>query len=269
MLDINVKNPSAKVADFHVSLEETKTVGQLKQYLNVNYPGNPPSERQKLIFAGKLLNNNEITLGEVFKQNDIGNVQTIHIVVSKVPSSPTIGSPQVSPFQTQQIPTRPNFPNIEHQQQQLLQQQFIQQQILAAQQFAAFQQQLHAAQMARQNVPHQPAQRAEEPQPHRESIIWLIVKLTLMVYLFSQGGSTTRTILLSIGALFIFLYQAKVLRFAMFSVQQQQNVVPVGERGFINELILPFFYSLVPIWQPNSQQEAAVPPQPPVDQAVN
>jgi len=53
---------------------------------------------------------------------------------------------------------------------------------------------------------------------------------------------------------------------AAVGAQNPQQIAPPGQRGLINELILPFFYSLLPTWQPNTHQEAA--PAPPVEQVA-
>jgi len=268
ILQLLIKNPSAE--DFRVDIEVNQTVGDLKKKLASTYPSNPGIERQKLIHAGKLLQDSAI-LGEFLKQSGI---QIIHLVIAKpsqVPSSPPF--PHTN-FQTSQN-TR-DSPNDGTERQRILQEQFLQQQRLAAEQFILLQQQLHANQMAAQRAP---PQRNVNPQPddpaHRESYFWLFIRLFFMVYLFSQGGSNTRTVLLSLGAFFIFLYQIGVFRIAILGQNAEQQGPPApGGRGFIQEFIIPFFYSLLPTWQPNSHQEAPapVPPQPgvdAVDQVVN
>lgn len=52
---IVIKNPAVS-SDFNVSLPEDHTVNDLKQHLERHYPGNPPTARQKLIYYGTILN---------------------------------------------------------------------------------------------------------------------------------------------------------------------------------------------------------------------
>jgi hypothetical protein len=47
------------------------------------------------------------------------------------------------------------------------------------------------------------------------------MKLALMVYILSQGGSTTRAVMLSIGALLVFLFQTGRLRITMYHHRAQ------------------------------------------------
>jgi len=148
-------------------------------------------------------------------------------------------------------------------QQRLLHQRFLEQNRLA-QQYGQFQQfrgrQLPQPQFQHQNNNFQQGQGAQDQrQGHRESWVWLVIKLSFMVYLFSQGGSSTRTVILSIGAFLIFLYQIGTFRITTIALTQNNLVVPAGQGGIVNELLLPFFYSLLPTWQPIAQ-----PPNPPV-----
>jgi len=108
--------------------------------------------------------------------------------------------------------------------------------------------------------------------------LWLIIKLIFMVYLFSQGGSFGRIAMLSIGAFIIYLYQTGLLRIATpHNVRTGDNNAPApppGQRGILAELVLPFFYSLIPTWTPNTDQpEHPIPPQPPAapvgDEMIN
>jgi hypothetical protein len=180
-----------------------------------------------------------------------------------IPPSVNQNANQIPPnfnFPPNLNPLPPNFaypPNITPEQL-FLQQQFFQQQRIALQRM----QNQFRPQVPEQNQQQaQPVRRGpqEGQQPAREPWLWLIIKLAFMVYVFSQGGSTTRTVLLSIGAFMIFLYQTGIVRISAH--QGNPNGGPqAAPRGYLNELVLPFFYSLLPNWQPNTQQEAPVAP---------
>lgn len=69
----------------------------------------------------------------------------------------------------------------------------------------AFPNQQPQAQPVPQPPQPQPAAAPNQQRQEAQSSIYLILKLAFLVYIFSQGGNTTRTILLSLGAFFIFL----------------------------------------------------------------
>ena len=70
---IIVRNISSKVEDYVVDIELSKTVGDLKKHLQENYPTKPSASTQKLIFAGRLLQDSS-TFEELFKM-----VSSFHI----------------------------------------------------------------------------------------------------------------------------------------------------------------------------------------------
>lgn len=237
-----VKNPSGGVKDFNITIDSSCTVRNLKQLLQKQYPNNPAEKKQKLIHAGKLLEDEDM-LSTVFKTSN--NPQIIHLVVSKQHT-------QTAPVNNMDDSFN-QIPNL--QQQQFLQQQFLEQQRLAAQHFVQMQQE------QQQRFAHPPPLQQQE---RHESPLWLIIKLMFMVYLFSQGGSFSRTAFLSIGAFLIYLYQTGLLRVTtIFAQGGNAPNLPPGQRGVMAELILPFFYSLIPTWQPDTRQEAPPVPQPP------
>eukprot|EP01118_Nematostelium_gracile_P015686 TRINITY_DN6330_c0_g1_i1.p1 TRINITY_DN6330_c0_g1~~TRINITY_DN6330_c0_g1_i1.p1 ORF type:complete len:268 (+),score=82.75 TRINITY_DN6330_c0_g1_i1:54-857(+) len=246
-----VKNPAAHIADFEVEREIQSTIGDLKQFLQETYPNNPEVSRQKLIHSGKLLQN-EMTLYDVFKLNDTTLPQTIHIVVSK--SAP---QPQ-QPLQMNNPPPvfAPNLnPNEQILRQQILQQQLFQHQQMAAQHFQQYQQQFQNNNNNRPQFQPQPEQR--ERQHRGESPLWLILKISFMVYMLSRGGSMWRVFFLSLAGFIIYLYQTGLFTFsAQVHVDGPNNNVdaPIGQRGIMTELVYPFFYSLIPTWQPPVEQ---------------
>lgn len=113
----------------------------------------------------------------------------------------------------------------------------------------------------------------EEP----KSVVYLILKLAVMVYILSSGKSSMRLFFLSVGALIIFLYQTGKLDHLFRSISQWNAFnVPVTARaeggmwtGLIREVFGffgPLVCSIFPTWAPQ------VPPRPqaipPVGDAV-
>jgi len=54
-----IKSPSYN-EDFRLPLNLTSTVKELKERIAQEHPSRPPAERQRLIFAGKLLQDNDV-----------------------------------------------------------------------------------------------------------------------------------------------------------------------------------------------------------------
>jgi hypothetical protein len=71
-----IKNISSRIDSFPVEFELSKTVGELKSYLSNNYPNNPSVSNQKLIFGGRLLQD-EALLDDVFKMVIRSNILLI------------------------------------------------------------------------------------------------------------------------------------------------------------------------------------------------
>eukprot|EP01121_Diplochlamys_sp_Union-15-3_P013478 TRINITY_DN4186_c0_g1_i1.p1 TRINITY_DN4186_c0_g1~~TRINITY_DN4186_c0_g1_i1.p1 ORF type:complete len:379 (-),score=66.90 TRINITY_DN4186_c0_g1_i1:67-1134(-) len=156
------------------------------------------------------------------------------------------------------------------------------------QQFNPFQrafQQPHQPLNEQPPAPVQPNNNAQQvPNPQQQGLNFnLIVKLLLLVYLFSQGGSNWKIVIMSIVAFFIYLYQTGRLRILarvyvapparanndgvnnnnnQENVNNNVNVAPQTQRqGVIGEILgffLPLVYSLFPNWEPTD----LVPPRP-------
>jgi len=270
-----IKSPSSSVGDFNIEMDLSKDVGYLKQQLTERHPLKPLVERQKLIFAGKLLQN-ESPLLEVLSQYDTTIPQSFHLVISK----PTTTSlPQNSPqprFQPGFIPQNINYQQFQYQfQLNNRNPQFNGVGQINPQQFAQQQQPQAQPQVVPDN-----ANRGDGT-----STFYLLFRLALLVYILSSGGGSFRLFVLSVGAVLIFLYQTGILRITTFiTVHHAQNIPqnpqnrqqenenqeevqqdqPPVERqpqpqnqnrglfGEISALILPFFCSLFPTWQPNA-----------------
>ena len=61
-----IKNISGRIDSFPVEFDLSKTIGDLKSYLTIHYPNNPSVANQKLIFGGRLLQD-EAILDDIFK----------------------------------------------------------------------------------------------------------------------------------------------------------------------------------------------------------
>lgn len=82
-ITIIVKNPTDRpgTPPFTLSLPYTSTVAQIKENLASAYPGSPPVQSQRLIYAGKLLQNNS-KLPDIMPNADLSAAHTVHLVVS-------------------------------------------------------------------------------------------------------------------------------------------------------------------------------------------
>jgi hypothetical protein len=66
MIQLVIKSFGSKEADFKLQFELNKTVADLKQLLAEAYPGNPSTSSQRLIFAGRLLQDGDV-MNDVLK----------------------------------------------------------------------------------------------------------------------------------------------------------------------------------------------------------
>jgi len=74
-LTLVIKNP-AQSREFEVKINADASISVLKKILEESYPGNPVSFSQKLIFAGRLLNDTDI-LGDIFSQRKVTSITDI------------------------------------------------------------------------------------------------------------------------------------------------------------------------------------------------
>lgn len=304
-VQILIKSSSPRVKDFSLFFDIGATVDSLKQYLSLHYPNNPPASLQKLIFAGKLLQNNMI-LEEVFKQRDISIIQTVHIVISPsfsqvnstcTNSSTSTSMSSFSPDETRGVtgfqenirpemrrnhfrtqindPQRLEFGSRQQQQQQFLPQH---PQPVFANPYGF--RRLPQPQQPQQQQQHGERENAQIQEHVERTDIWFLLKLVVLVYVFSQGGGLLRSFLLCFAALILYLYQSGIFRIdaRIYSypgnVPQNTREIPLerNQTGTFNALatlMLPFFYSLLPSWhvQPTSsppqfQQPPEQQPQP-------
>eukprot|EP00013_Stygamoeba_regulata_P022023 CAMPEP_0177661196 /NCGR_PEP_ID=MMETSP0447-20121125/18522_1 /TAXON_ID=0 /ORGANISM="Stygamoeba regulata, Strain BSH-02190019" /LENGTH=92 /DNA_ID=CAMNT_0019166467 /DNA_START=386 /DNA_END=661 /DNA_ORIENTATION=+ len=81
---IFVKNPSRDVDVFALTFPIDASVGALKRHLEATYPLHPPVPRQKLIFGGRLLDDNAI-IKDLLQtaQAPISGPHSFHLVISR------------------------------------------------------------------------------------------------------------------------------------------------------------------------------------------
>jgi len=255
-----IKNPGNQSIDFRTEIELSKTVGDLKQLIAQQYPNNPAPQAQRLIFSGKLLEDSNV-LTDLLKQHDTSFPQTFHLVVKTQPAQP----PQPAP-----TPVNAGMPPFGMPDQPFRVPPFHPQQMPHFQHFGNF----YPPGVAPPHIPHQPVPPPVVVRPAGGNDVGLLVKLAVLVLILSQGGSTQRTIILSVGCLIAYLYQTGRLRVVVFRGIGQPHqrapdgiadaTAPVQPRtglwGEVVDLVVPFVCSLVPTWSPKPVAEA--PPQP-------
>jgi len=216
-----IKNPSTTsgVNDFQVKIESVKKIIDLKEILAKTYPGFPSIGSQKLIFAGKLLQDDS-TIAEILKNHE-GFSFIFHLVVrSSMPPPQSNPTPQTLPavggarpfpnggfanggFPNGAFPMHPN-PGFFGMQQQFGNQQPIQNPWMMMRPRMVGQ---DAGRVPLQGNGNQRFAPQPNPENHQQdrSGLYLLIKLCILVYVLSQGGSTIRTCLLAIAAIAIFL----------------------------------------------------------------
>jgi hypothetical protein len=188
---ILLKNPATSMDDVLLVLPSTDqlTVGNVKGRISSVYPGSPEPERQRLIFSGQCLTNDEQPFASVLQGRSLDDAHTFHIVIR----------PKVQPQPQPQVYARQENNNVNHvnnvQQQQNVPQQQQQQQ----------QQQRH------QDDPPQFPRQNQAVVGFGDNMT-LLFKLAVLIFVLSQGGGTMRAIMLYVFALFVFLYQTGRLR---------------------------------------------------------
>jgi len=279
---IIVKSPNY-AEDFCIETLLSNVVLDLKKQIAAEHPKKPEIERQRLIFGGKLLKD-EDRLADVLRQYNLSTPPVFHLVMKPNYYSPS-GIPQAynsqifawnatNPQYVGNVNNNPpNFPNVPPYN------------AYPAYMAYHFQQyQYGAFPLPNYNNNNNPNNRGVAVVPGNVAVhqirininLSLIVKLLILVYVLSQGGSTQRFLLLFLGALLIYLYQTGVLPiFRTFNAPppQQQNIANnnnnnnnnnigtgiqpqafrqrPGLYGEIHGLVVPFFYSLFPTWDPD------------------
>jgi len=92
-VSLRIKSPSAVIPDLQLVLSSASRVGEVKARIEAEFPTHPPCAQQKLVYAGKLLQNDAV-LRDFLRFEDDCSVFTIHLVckVDTVESTTTAGS---------------------------------------------------------------------------------------------------------------------------------------------------------------------------------
>mmetsp|Transcript_763 Transcript_763/g.1254 ORF Transcript_763/g.1254 Transcript_763/m.1254 type:complete len:419 (+) Transcript_763:73-1329(+) len=98
-LQLVIKNPSGSVSDFQLEVSSFYSVENVKERIHEKYPEKPAPGDQKLIFAGRILSNDALLL-EVFKQHELSQPQTLHLVISQSSANPAPSPPSSSSSNT-------------------------------------------------------------------------------------------------------------------------------------------------------------------------
>eukprot|EP00090_Calanus_glacialis_P026466 TRINITY_DN41677_c0_g1_i1.p1 TRINITY_DN41677_c0_g1~~TRINITY_DN41677_c0_g1_i1.p1 ORF type:complete len:365 (+),score=163.84 TRINITY_DN41677_c0_g1_i1:147-1241(+) len=90
LVKLKVKSPSSTIADIELEVGLNTSVRQLKGLITERYPGNPQPSAQKLLYAGKLLTEEE-TLEKFLRFDDDCPVYSLHLAcATPPPSNPTM-----------------------------------------------------------------------------------------------------------------------------------------------------------------------------------
>lgn len=87
-----VRSPTQKYSDQAFDISSTWSVHQLKSFLSTEYPSKPPVKGQRLIYSGRLLENDQ-NLSQVFEtSSEIGSKVIIHLVCTQETNAPVKGA---------------------------------------------------------------------------------------------------------------------------------------------------------------------------------
>eukprot|EP00743_Colponemidia_sp_Colp-15_P004398 GILK01004743.1.p1 GENE.GILK01004743.1~~GILK01004743.1.p1 ORF type:complete len:375 (+),score=45.94 GILK01004743.1:66-1127(+) len=92
-----IKNAGSNFHDTSFNFPLSMTVAQVKQFLSVNYETQPAAVDQRIVFAGRLLIDEE-SLESIFSQRDLSHPQVLHLMLRNAPKPPQ-KSPSPSPVQ--------------------------------------------------------------------------------------------------------------------------------------------------------------------------
>jgi hypothetical protein len=231
-LHIVIKNPTHST-DFRLDIPISSTVLDLKEKLSQSYVNNPPPSTQKLIFAGRLLQDYHL-LSEILRQHDILIPQTFHLVVRPAqPQQPN--PPQPAPnINDANVPHPQNIPQgfppgmhfypyaAPYGYMQYGYQQYAGYPVVAAGGPPHYRPYGYNPYFpgpqgppGGPGIPHHAQHQqpippnAQPPRPPAEGgqNMSLLVKLAILVFILGQGGSQERLFLLAIGAVIVFLFQ--------------------------------------------------------------
>jgi len=85
-VELNIRSPVSSLDDLRIVCPVDWRVARVKQKIFELFPGNPPPKGQKLVYAGKLLEDQE-RLQEFIRFQDECSIYTIHLVCSMLQST--------------------------------------------------------------------------------------------------------------------------------------------------------------------------------------
>jgi hypothetical protein len=107
-VDLVIKTPSMTETPLHLSIPLEGTVRDIKAALTAAHPEHPDIAEQRLIFAGRLLQDSAQTR-DVLRQQDISEPQTFHLMLrggaSRTPSSSSVAATPLPPTRAATAPT--------------------------------------------------------------------------------------------------------------------------------------------------------------------
>jgi len=109
-LSVIIRTPDQRVKDMEITCQPTWTVANLKHHLSLLYPGNPTEDKQRLILAGKLLQD-KAKLEELFKEYDYRPI--IHFVCTQTLPEPVSDTESTTAQSSRSSVSSPTNPAVE------------------------------------------------------------------------------------------------------------------------------------------------------------
>lgn len=280
-----IRTPDHRVKDLEVECQPKWTVANLKQYLSTCYPGNPSEDKQRLILAGKLLQD-KTHLDELFKTYEYRPI--IHFVCTQTMPEPasdsesTVNSPRssVSTPTTPVVEANAERPAIHmtgnprwsaH----MTQLQMWHQQLQDNQAAAAFynhgpphhltqavlrraaEQAQDAPQPAAVPAPQQPAAPPQPAEPAEQhdllDVFYLMIRAMFLLALAWNYASPAKFCFMGVLLFYLYLYQGGYISLPALFASDHAEAVEEGEEQrqpsaflFIKNALLSFFTSLLP-----------------------
>lgn len=278
-----IRTPDQRVKDMEVECQPQWTVANLKQHLAQLYPGNPTEDKQRLILAGKLLQD-KTSLDELFKTYEYRPI--IHFVCTQTSPEPasdaesttahstrtSVSSPENPPAEPNAAPVRPVLQmtggnprwsahmtqlQMWHQQLEENQAAFYHQHHLtqAILRRAAEQAQEEAGPPPQQQPPQQPLPQAQDPEEQHDllDVFYLIIRLLVLLALAWNYASPPKFCFMGVLVFYLYLYQSGYVDFpALFSSNQNDQPEDGTEPreqsrlSVLKNALLSFFTSLMP-----------------------
>lgn len=222
-MHIRVKDHINPGLEFSLDISEDLTVGDLKSRIESEFPSNPSSSSQKLIFSGRLLSDEE-ALADVTRRYNSSSAHTFHLLVTSSTTLLDTTPDEEGPLRNRATGNRGI--NDEGRR--------------------------NAAQFGMAGVAEQAVRRHATGRGFFETQNYqLLLKLILVLYLFGRGASTVRLGFMIVGAFVIYMYQI-----GLFGSQDRGHRFPVRERPPPAAMVRP----AAPVPHAHPPAEAVAPP---------